>query len=254
MGDTTSRVFALLGLVLCVWVITFWFYEPASRSSVIVDDRPPQDAPLLPTPVLPPPRSLPPAPSAQPQQPPEQPDFAAVPALPPQGPAPVAGPGEVLIPPEFTDYTVLSSDRSLQEIALRMYGDRARWVAIARANPFFTPDKLKPGVTVLRIPKDPDNIQGRLVKVEQPRSPLIPPAVPERAPVQPVPSPSPAIADGWRTYTVQENDTLWGIAKKMYNRPSLTGVIADANTDVLPDPDRLNPGITLKIPPAPPLD
>jgi len=59
---------------------------------------------------------------------------------------------------------------------------------------------------------------------------------------------------GWRTYTVRDNDTLWGIAKQMYGRPSLTDLIAQANSDVLPDPDKLSPGIVLKIPPAPPAD
>lgn len=248
MGDTTSRVFALLGLVIGVWIVAYWLYEPAVRRSLVVDDRPAQTDPQLPSPALPPPRSLPPAPRPDPSPAPEPEK------MPPPEPAPVPGPGEMLIPPEFDDYTVQPADRSLRDIARKLYGDPARWTAIARANPFFTPDKLKPGVTVLRIPRDPDNIQGKVVKAPQPPAPSpAPPPAAAATPPEP-PTEGAATAAGWRTYTVQADDTLWGIAKKMYGRPSLTALIAEANTDVLPDPDRLKPGITLKIPPAPPAD
>lgn len=253
MGDSTSRLFGVLGLAIAVWVVVFWLYEPSSRRRILVDERPIQEA-APPAPALPQPRSLPPA-----QDRVDDPAHRAElqPAQPPSPePAPIAGPGEVLIPPEFIDYTVQTGDRSLQDIASRFYGDRSRWTAISRANPFFTPDKLKPGVTVLRIPKDPDNIRGKVVKIDPPQpSPPAAPAAsqqPERSPADP-PKPS-TLADGWRTYVVQDNDTLWGIAKRMYGRPSLTNLIAEANTDVLPDPDRIKAGITLRIPPAPPAD
>jgi nucleoid-associated protein YgaU len=255
MGDSTSRLFGVLGLAIAVWVVVFWLYEPSSRRRILVDERPIQEA-APPAPALPQPRSLPPA-ANQPQAPGNtagpEPDPVRIP---PPEPMPVAGPGEVLIPPEFIDYTVQTGDRSLQDIAVRFYGDRSRWTAISRANPFFTPDKLKPGVTILRIPKDPDNIRGKVVKIDPPQS--SPPAAPataqqpDRSPADP-PKPS-TVADGWRTYVVQDNDTLWGIAKRMYGRPSLTNLIAEANTDVLPDPDRIKAGITLRIPPAPPAD
>ncbi len=254
MGDSTSRLFAVLGLIIAVWVIVFWVYEPSSRRRIILDDRPPQDAPA-PAPNLPEPPSLPQAqPARQPTrqlvQPPESappPPAEPVPALPP---APIPGPGEVLLPPEFDDYTVRRGE-TFRDIARARYSDPARWVAIAHANPLLPPDKLKPGVTVLRLPRDPDNIRGKVIKVAPlPGAPL---STPPHTPASEAARPALA-ADAWRTYTVQENDTLWGIAKKLYNRPSLSSLIAEANTDVLPDPDRLKAGITLKIPPAPPAD
>jgi nucleoid-associated protein YgaU len=241
MGDSTSRVFAALALVIAVWVVVYWLYEPTALRRVIVDDRPSATGATPVTPVLPQPRSLPPVPQPQPEPTTPEPAFQDQ----PETLAP--GPDEVLSPPEFDDYTIQTGD-TLETIAQRRYGDRGRWRVIARANPLLTPHKLKPGRTVFGLPRDPDNIQGRLVKIERPA------AVQQAPEVDPPITAVPTAPGGWRTYTVQENDTLWGIAKKMYGRPALTGLIADANSDVLPDPDRLRAGITLKIPPAPPAD
>jgi len=264
MADATSRLFSLLGIMLCIWVAVYWLYEPTTRRSVVLDDRPVEAGadrpPALPD--LPEPRSLPPfdpqpaIPEAMPRPSPAQPEVQSD----PMPPAPVAGPGEVLIPPQFDDYIVQSGD-TFQTIARRFYGDAGRWKAISRANPLLTPEKLKPGVTVVRIPRDPDNIQGKVVKIErpaQPSAPVLPAPNPEKEIVPPKSDPASAggvgAMGGWRTYTVRDNDTLWGIAKQMYGRPSLTDLIAQANSDVLPDPDKLSPGIVLKIPPAPPAD
>lgn len=231
MHDSTSRIFGLLVLLIAVWVGAYWLYDPSRPPRVTRDDRPRGPAPVPPPPTLPEPRSLPGGES-----------------LPGPGPEPragapqVEGPAAVVVPPEFDEYTVQPGDRSLQDIAQRLYGDRTKWEAIASANPFFSPDRLKPGVTVLRIPRDPSNIQGRLVQVRPP----------EEEPTPQPPSREQSAPDtGWRTYTVQENDTLWGIARKMYGRGTLTGLIAEANRDVLPDPDRLRAGVVLRIPPAP---
>lgn len=230
--DSTSRIFGLLVLLIAVWIGAYWLYDPSRPARVTRDERPNEAAPLLPPPTLPEPRSLPRAgvpPQREPQPPESQPE----------------PPAFVVVPPEFDEYTVQSGDRSLQDVAQRFYGDRTKWEAIASANPFFSPDKLKPGVTVLRIPRDPSNIQGRLVQT-QPQE-IEPPR-------QTQPTDQPPTAPGWRTYTVQESDTLWGIARKMYGRGTLTGLIADANRDVLPDPDRLRAGVVLRIPPAPATD
>jgi len=54
---------------------------------------------------------------------------------------------------------------------------------------------------------------------------------------------------GERTYVVQENDTLWIIAEKVYGDGSLYMKIYEANTDQLDDPeDILDVGMVLKIP------
>lgn len=239
MNDGTSRIFGLLALLIGVWVVTYWLYDPSRPAPVTRDERI-HDAPAPPPVVLPEPPTLPrrepearrdPVPEPGPQEPPR-------------------GPTRVVIPPEFSEYTVQTGDRTLQDVAQRVYGDRSKWEAIASANPFFSPDKLKPGITVLRIPRDPTNIQGRLVEITPPDAGEQPGEAADAPPV----APAQPQREGWRTYTVLESDTLWGIAKKMYGRGTLAGLIAEANTDVLPDPDRLRAGITLKIPPAPPAD
>ena len=49
-------------------------------------------------------------------------------------------------------------------------------------------------------------------------------------------------------YVVQDGESLWKIAKKVYGQGNLWGEIWDANRDVLPTPDAIQPGLTLRIP------
>lgn len=51
-------------------------------------------------------------------------------------------------------------------------------------------------------------------------------------------------------YTVQKGDTLSHIARAQYGKASEWRRIFDANRDTLDDPDRIQPGQTLKIPAA----
>jgi nucleoid-associated protein YgaU len=151
--------------------------------------------------------------------------------------------------PQFRDYTVQPGDLSFERIAARkeVFGDSRRGEAIARSNKFADPTKLKPGVTVLRIPLDPENIDGKLVRVDEPSEGASavappPPTVPESAPPAPPPM---------RMYTLKKDDTLWDVAKKFYGKGSLWKHIADANKDTIPHPDRPPQGITIRIPPEP---
>jgi nucleoid-associated protein YgaU len=152
-----------------------------------------------------------------------------------------------LIEPQCREYTVQKGDTSFERVAARkeVYGDERRSDAVARANPWADPTKLKPGITVLRIPVDPTNIQGKLVWVEEP--------IAEEAPSPPVPTPAPEPPPQppAKTYTTQRNDTLSDISKKFYGRAGLWKLIADANKDVISNPDRLPNGVVIKIPPAP---
>lgn len=121
-------------------------------------------------------------------------------------------------PPTFYQYRSTEGD-TFAIIADKFFSDSTKWPVIARANPMMDPNKLRPGTIVL-VPVDEKNIQG----VENPQ--------------------------GYEIYTVQPRDTLSDIAKKVYGKSSLWGIIAAANPDI--DPNRLQPGSTLKIPPAPP--
>ncbi|HZX77548.1 LysM peptidoglycan-binding domain-containing protein [Lysobacter sp.] len=59
-----------------------------------------------------------------------------------------------------------------------------------------------------------------------------------------------ATAGEAQTYTVQKGDTLSHIAKHFYGKASRWSAIFDANRDQLDDPDRIQPGQVLRIPPA----
>ena len=53
-----------------------------------------------------------------------------------------------------------------------------------------------------------------------------------------------------RTYTVVAGDSLSKIAKKLYGDASKWRVIFEANTDVIKNPDLIQPGQKFKIPDA----
>ncbi|HEY0501894.1 MAG TPA: LysM peptidoglycan-binding domain-containing protein [Lysobacter sp.] len=59
-----------------------------------------------------------------------------------------------------------------------------------------------------------------------------------------------ATAGEAQTYTVQKGDTLSHIAKQFYGKAGKWNAIFDANRDQLDDPDRIQPGQVLRIPPA----
>jgi LysM domain len=51
-----------------------------------------------------------------------------------------------------------------------------------------------------------------------------------------------------RTYTVQAGDNLSKISKHFYGDPNQYMKIVNANKEVLPDPDKIRPGMQLNIP------
>ena len=54
-----------------------------------------------------------------------------------------------------------------------------------------------------------------------------------------------------QTYTVEKGDSLSKIARQFYGQASAWPRIFDANRDQLDDPDRIQPGQVLRIPPEP---
>jgi nucleoid-associated protein YgaU len=78
------------------------------------------------------------------------------------------------------------------------------------------------------------------------------PAAPPRDPLAAAPAArTPAVLpDSERTYRVQEGDALTRIAATLYGDASLWEALAAYNRDRLPDPNRMRPGLVLRIPPA----
>jgi len=138
---------------------------------------------------------------------------------------------------------VQPGDTSLGVIAQKLLGSSDHWKAIAAANKFVDPSRLIPGRTKLLIPVDPKNVEGIVVKGGDGAGPAL-----DAHPAVGTPAHS-APADGSFTeYVVRRQDTLSSIAKAAYGKAALWRSIYEANQDVIPDPDRLSPGVTIRIP------
>lgn len=57
--------------------------------------------------------------------------------------------------------------------------------------------------------------------------------------------------DATRSYVVVEGDTLAVISTRVYGAADRWHLILEANREHVPDPDRLRPGLVLKIPVLP---
>ena len=154
------------------------------------------------------------------------------------GPTPAYPPATPAPKPEtrFVDYTIREGD-SMWTIADRWLKDPSRWGAIADANPTIDPDRLRVGQRI-RIPTKP-NAAGPILNA------------PARLPAA---AGTPAPVAGSRAtayYTVRSGDTLSRIALLKYSDAAKWRAIYDANQGAIGfDPDRLEVGMRLRIPPA----
>ena len=228
---STPQRYALAALILVgVWILTYWLwpapgegraapgvtFAPESAATAAPETAP-EPLPVVRDPLLEndgarPPTTTPDESSAPVEQ------FTQQSATADSAP---------VVAPRFTEYTVERND-DMWKIAQKVYGDRDRWDAVAKANPTVDPQKLRPG-QVLRIAVDPDNIQG----------------VPLGAGPPPAPDANPT------EHVVADGETLSGIAQSLYGKSSLWRVIYDANRHLLSTPQDLRPGMRLLIPPAP---
>lgn len=210
MKETVGRLSLALLLLIGVWVTVYTLWQPG-EPPITFGANPQRD------PVIPPP--------------PQEPEEAPEPQIPqPQDPV---QPAQTIVtpavtPPQFVQYTIQSGD-TLQSISKRFFGTSAHATAIGRANPFMDPSKLRPG-RVIRVPRDPENIQGK------PR------------PGSPAPSPVATTPPGLRRYVVKSGDTLSGISQRIYGSTSHAARIFEANKDKLKDADDLPLGVELVIP------
>lgn len=222
MANSGGRIAAGLVVLSAVWIAVYWWWpvEPAIRfespaeSSSTVTERPPvasESVKTLASAPMPPPVTLRPE------------------------PLPI-GSQQGVIAPTFTEDVIRPGD-TFATIAQRHFGDSAKADAIARANPLMSAANLREG-RVIRIPRDPANIQGQ---------PVIKTASGQVTPA-PAPEAKPAAA---QEYTVQKGDSLAKIARRVYGEERLADMIFQANRDVLTDPAKIRVGQKLKIPAKP---
>lgn len=220
MDERSSKIYFGLCMLVLVWIGVYWAWEPGQspkpRISISQPQQPetsslsdstsfdePDPEPLVIEPVVP--------------------ELQSIQILPPK---------PKLIPPEFQSHTVVRGE-IMQDIAKLYYGKALMWNVIARANPRVDPLKLREGMT-LRIPLDPNNIQGL---VETPEG------------IQTTTSES---ADPVVEYLVQPGDSLSRIAQKYYGSARHADFIYQSNRDTLRSMDSIRVGQTLKLPPLDP--
>ena len=199
-----------------IWVGVYWMWEPSRSAGVSFADQPE-------------------AAEREAQQPiagdSEVREVEPTPIEPDPTPPPVADedppagdPEEGVIQPQFRDYTIQRGD-TFESIARRFFGASSRSAAIAAANPLTDPNRLREG-QVIRVPLDPDNIQGQAPEGAEPELP------------------EPEFVE----YTVVKRDTLSEIAQHFYGSLRYADVIFNANRDTMSSMNDLQIGQVLRIP------
>lgn len=241
MQDRSARLFSGLGVLVIVWIVVYWLF-PVGEPTVSTSPMEYDDIELpggetkgaVPGPVVidqsegvsRPGR----APARGTGEPGAGPGRSAVGSDRASG----GNPGGV-VPPEFVDYIIKPGDMGWEKISERVYGTRAHWSAVSRANPLLDPRKLRIG-EVIRVPVDPENVQGLPVEPGD-----------EEGESEPEPAPTPAEIE----YTVQPGDSLSRIATQFYGSIRYVDFLYDANRDRLRSKDDLRVGQVLVIPPMP---
>lgn len=112
---------------------------------------------------------------------------------------------------------------SFYTIAERELGDGRRYLDIVRANPGLDPRRLKPGQTVVLPGASARSARAGSTKGGE-------------------------IVASARTYEVRRGDTLSDIAKKFYGSATKWPQLLEANRDRLAAPERLRPGMVVRVP------
>ncbi len=224
MDDRSSKLYFGFCMLVLIWIGVYWAWEPdKSTNPKISIAQPRQPIALSPEPT--PTTFEPTTPESSPQEQPQEQQTLTLPIVPPTS-------KPTLTPPQFTTHTI-KQGQVLQDIAEIYYGQTNMWHVIARANPTVDPLKLRAGRT-LRIPKDPNNIQG-LVQFPVGSSSDNP--TPESQTVE---------------YLVQPGDSLSKIAQNYYGSARHADFIYQSNRDTLRSMDAIAVGQTLKLPPLDP--
>ncbi|MBL4810383.1 MAG: LysM peptidoglycan-binding domain-containing protein [Phycisphaerales bacterium] len=218
MEERSSKIYLGLCILVLIWIGVYWAWEPGSSGNPRISTYKPAvnqtDADPVPVEEVV-------EPVAQ-----ELPVVSTL--LPDQSPPPR------LIPPEFEIHTVVQGE-IMQDIAEHYFGKSSMWDVISRANPRIDPLRLRAGMA-LRIPLDPNNIQGLVL---DPNSDDSNTSRTQSAGL---------VVD----YMVQPGDSLSRIAQNYYGSARHADFIYQSNRDTLRSMDAIRVGQTLKLPPLDP--
>jgi nucleoid-associated protein YgaU len=149
-------------------------------------------------------------------------------------PAPQSsGPGAATRPQQSRISTprthVVQSGETFSSIALAVYGNASYYAHIIRANPDVDPHRLRPGMTI------------NLPAVADVRA--------DNTPMLAASSGSSQKVDPRTQYVVQEGDSLYKIATRLYGKPDRADELFEANRAVIgSNPAKLKIGMVLKLP------
>jgi nucleoid-associated protein YgaU len=202
MSDNLGRIFAACAALAGLWILVYWLWEP-SEPRIRFD--------------------------------PERPGAAGGEES--GGTAGAPFQAVAVVPPSFRDYTVQAGD-TLQGIAARELGSARYAEAISRANPFLNFETIRPG-RVIKIPRDPGNIQG------------VPVAGAAALAEGPAAGPAAGATVEGGEYTVKSGDTLSRIARAHYGSVTYAELIFQANRDRLRNEHELQVGQKLRLPARP---
>tara|TARA_R110002072_G_scaffold42064_21_gene118908 strand:- start:186452 stop:187216 length:765 start_codon:yes stop_codon:yes gene_type:complete len=241
MDERTSRIFFGLCLLVLVWIGVYWMWQPSKEQEPTIRfgqnpivpepdiDPAPESSPIIPDMHQPVENGITPDPNQDP--------FAGlIPQVDPNDNKLIksATTEPRLIPPEFNQHVVQQGEL-MQSIAKLYFGSIDEWGIIARANPSVDPRKLKPGM-VLRIPKDKDNIQGKVVGGNTEPGVIEPHSASESKVIE---------------YIVQSGDSLSRISQRIYGSSRHAQFIFESNRNILRSMDDISIGQLLKLPPLP---
>jgi len=223
MDERTSRIFFGLCMLVLVWIGVYWMWQPSREQEPTITFDPGVGS------------------GVEDQHPEIHEEIlgssgGSVANLASEAPSiAVPSPDEpTLVAPEFTRH-VVAPNEMMQTIAKLYYGSIDDWTIIAKANPTIDPKKLKPGM-ILRIPKDRDNIQGKLVGDQTPPGVIF----------SHKEHPSKTIE-----YVVRSGDSLSAISQRIYGSSRHARFIYESNRDILRSMDAISVGQLLKLPPLP---
>lgn len=128
---------------------------------------------------------------------------------------------------------IVQNGETLRSICLDYYGDSGLAGGVAHWNNLQNPDAIEIGFFIA-LPSRASLITGSMTNSPSLRVDSV-----EENSVQ---------AKTMGTYTVKKGDTLSEIAQKVMGTAKKTQLLIDVNRDVMPNPDRIHPGMVLQFP------